>query len=420
VAAVALAAGLVVVVGGAPQAQADSTISYSGTTSGTASTIVLHSGDSFERTINPAGSVLATINDTTGNLVSASTTFAPAYSDNFAGPFNTWFYVGTLLEQQGGATGTITPTATEGVQDITVAVTNRLRVTVYKVATETTAHNPATDQKITLPERCWTDISMNLAGTVNRRTGDLSLAQDPFTIPPFPGDPGDTTNPPDPTDTNHRCQQATTSLNQQLAGTNNSVELNFSGGPTTAHVEATAQAPDSQLSITPRADLPKADFVVGGTATADLDFTAGTMSNISLDLDPIDETTPVDYTPNATGRATFELMSPTGSLSDSGTIGVDNASLSGTLRMHTSVWAGPTQNPGTLLADGATCYVDIAFTATGTLDRGTNLLKLDSTFTVPEFSPGASVSEGCWQQAVGLSNHLSGGGNTMSLVLLAG
>lgn len=416
----AVLAGLAAVALGttAIPARADTTFSYAGSTTGTASTIVLHKGDSYERSLNPTASVTAAIDQTTGTVTSATTSFAAGYTDPFLGPFNAYFYVGEQLTQQGAATGTATPSGTEAVLDVTIHVTNRLAMTVYKLPTSTSPETPATDQKFTLPTRCWVDLAMTLTGTANTRTGALHLVDDPFTIPQFPGDPGDTTNPPDPNDTNHRCQTATTSLNQQVAGPNNSADLTFSGGPTTAHLDATLQSPASLFSVASHPHLDAADYGLTGKIASDVNFSTSTLSNFTASIDPVQRSTGVG-TDGTTGRASFELLSTTGSLTPSGTTGVEDAAITATLRIHASVWGGQ-DTTGPVLANGTTCYVDVAFSGSGTLDQGTDELDVTGSVTIPSFPSGASTAEGCGGLASGLTDNVSGSGNSVTLHLLAG
>jgi len=303
-------------------ASADDIATYAGSTSGTASTITLNTGSAFERSINPAATATATINQTTGVITAATTSFDPANTDTFAGPFNFWLYVRAQLEQIGGATGTATPTVDPEVRDVVLNVTNRLRITVYRVKPDQPAapnpQNPATDQKLTLPERCWVDIPMTLTGTVNTTTGDLHLEQDPFTIPNFPGDPGDAANPGGTAD--HRCQLATSALNEQLAGPNNRADFNFTGNVTTTTTTTTTEA------TTTTTEAPTTTTEATTTTTeAPTTTTEATTTTSEAPTTTTSEATTTTEEPTTTTEAPSTTAAPTTSTTQSGQVAGDGS-----------------------------------------------------------------------------------------------
>jgi len=69
----------------------------------------------------------------------------------------------------------------------------------------------AADGKLTHPAKCFVDLDLTLAGTVDRGTNELKLAQSKFTIPNF---------------TFVGCGLMGSGRNLLVAGANNSIALN--------------------------------------------------------------------------------------------------------------------------------------------------------------------------------------------------
>ncbi|MBI2708329.1 MAG: hypothetical protein HYX34_01340 [Actinobacteria bacterium] len=380
------------------------TITYVGRTSGTQSTVTTNRGSQFERVINPEGTITAVLDDTAGTLVSATTSFAPAFTPTFTGPFGLLLYVRADLEQLGSSSGTATPSSTSGITNVAVTNTTRLRVTVYRTLDGT--QRPATDQKLTDPAKCYADLSLRLTGTANRRTGDLSVSQDPFTIPQFPN------GTPDPART---CGLATGSLNQQLAGANNSIVLNFTGGPTRAHYTGVSRGTSSTVVVRKGDPIFQRTLNPTGTIVADIDFTTGAVTNTVARFDPVTIKALPGILSSLPAWARINLTTigtPTATLTPSGTAGIDNITVRTTARMAVTVLALD-PNTGLKLTDPARCFVDVALTLQGTVDRGTDQLRLaQDPFRIPSFPAwgGCGLLLG-----PGLSLMVSGPANSISL-----
>jgi len=389
-----------------PQNAEATTINYSGATSGTQSSITIHRGDSFQRVLHPEGTVTATLDDTNKKVVGGTVALKPSFTDTFVGPFNLTLYVRTDLEQIGNVTGTATPSATAGSSDLAVNATNRLHLTVYVQSGATQA--PATDQKLTDPAKCSVDLALTLKGQANRRTGALSIAADPFTIPTFPAD-----NPADPSRT---CGFATGALNQQVAGANNAIALNFSGAPTTAHYTGVSTGTQSTIVI------KKGDFIFEktvhptGSIEADIDFTAGKITNTKTVFNPVDVAALPGVLAALPVNAHIEITTlapPAASLTPSGTPGIDNAKVSVKARMAVTATA---ITSSLKLTNPKTCYVDLDLALAGTVDRGTDALKVSQPkFTVPSFP-----FFGCGLLGPALTGMVSGKSNSINLNFVDG
>jgi len=213
----------------APASAATNT--YSGNS--TSGSIVLKKGDAtYERTLaNPTVSINGSVDDVTGAFT-ASTTFAPNYTDVFVGPFNLKLYVATSISQITPITGTIDP----GTGAVAATSSMKLAITVYSTP-DGTPH-PTTDTKLTNPSTCFVNIDFAFTGTYDGN-GGLTVADPDFVVPTFPGG---TTG----------CNLGTDSLNQQLAGPHNSVALTFAGtiaAPTTTTTTSTTIAPSTSTTM---------------------------------------------------------------------------------------------------------------------------------------------------------------------------
>lgn len=358
------------------------TVNYVGSTSGTQSSIVIHRGDQYERTLNPAGTIQATLDDTAQKVTSATVSFQSSYTPTFVGPFNLQLYVKADLEQVGAVTGTTSPSGTPGVVNLAAAATTRLRLTVFNAQAD--GIQRPTDGKLTDPTKCYVDLAMNLTGSANRRTGALQLKQDPFTIPAFPN------GTPDPART---CGLATGSLNVQLAGANNAINLNFTGGPTTAHYTGVSAPTGNSILIKKGDWIFQRSITPRSTIVADIDFQAGKVSNVVTRFDPISMAAlpgVLSKLPATARIDTTVVGTPVASMSPTGTPGLDNVSVQAKVRMAVTV--SLLSNPGVRLTDPAKCYVELPLNLTGTVDRGTDALTLGSPrFTIPAFPWGCGL-----------------------------
>lgn len=84
--------------------------------------------------------------------------------------------------------------------------------------------NPATDQVYANSTTCRSLLTLHLTGQFDIASRMLTAGQETFAIPDFPADTRSTGG-------TAGCTLATASLNQQLAGPNNSVSLTFGGTP---------------------------------------------------------------------------------------------------------------------------------------------------------------------------------------------
>jgi hypothetical protein len=382
------------------------TINYSGTTSGTQSTITIHRGDQYQRILHPEGTVTATLDDTNKKVLNGAVTLKPSYTETFVGPFNLVLYARTDLEQIGSVSGTATPSATEGVADLTVNATNRLHLTVYIQAGAT--QQPATDQKLTDPNKCHVDLALSLKGQANRRTGAMSVAADPFTIPAFPAD--------DPANPNLTCGFGTGALNQQVAGANNAISLNFTGGPTTAHYTGVSKGTQSTIVIKKGDLIFEKTVHPTGSIEADIDFAANKITNTKTVFNPVDVPALPGVLAALPVNAHIEITTlgpPTASLAPSGTPGIDNAKVAVKARMAVTATA---ITSSLKLTNPKTCYVDLSLDLSGTVDRGTDALKLSQPkFTVPSFP-----FFGCGLLGPALTAMVSGKSNSINLNFVDG
>jgi hypothetical protein len=390
----------------APSAGA-TTVAYTGTTSGTQSSITIHRGDQYQRVLNPTGSVTATLDDTNQKIASGKVALNPSFTATFVGPFNLNLYVRTDLEQIGQVTGTAKPSATApGTTDLVATATTRLHLTVYNQKGATQA--PATDPTLTDPVKCAVDLTLTLKGSANRRTGDLALTQDPFTIPTFPnGTP----------DANKTCGLATNALNTQVAGANNGIALNFKGGPTAAHYTGVTSGTQSTIVI------KKGDLIFSktvhptGSIVSDIDFVTNKITNTKVTFGALDVPALPGVLAAAPANAHIDLSlvgAPVATISPSGTPGIDNVNVATTARMAVTV--SLFSSPGVKLTNPATCYVDLKLNLAGTVDRGTDKLSLgQNPFTIPKFP-----FFGCGLVGPGLNSLVSGANNTIALNFVDG
>ncbi|QXC59304.1 LPXTG cell wall anchor domain-containing protein [Aquihabitans sp. G128] len=271
VAATAAASSLLV-----PTADA-ATNAYAGTT--TSGSIVLKQGDATnERTFaNPAVTIDGTVDDVTGAL-SATTTFAPSYTDVFTGPFNLKLYVAASITQVTPVTGTVDPSTGA------VAATSKMKLAITVFNTTSGTPNPATDGKLTNPATCFVTLDLDLAGTYDG-VGGLSIADPKFTVPTFPAG---TTG----------CNLGTDSLNTQLAGPNNAVSLVFAG---TVTAPTTTTSTSTTTSTT--APATTSTTVVDGstTTTTAVPETTTTLAGQTTTTAAATEPTPVAPTTTPPG-----------------------------------------------------------------------------------------------------------------------
>jgi hypothetical protein len=402
----ALGAALVTAAAGfglwpAPNAAA-TTVAYTGTTSGTQSSITIHRGDAYQRVLNPEGTVTATLDDTAKKIAGGQVMLKPSFTATFVGPFNLNLYVRTDLEQVGQVTGTATPSATTpGTTDLVATATTRLHLTVYNQ--KGTTQSPSTDPTLTDPVKCAVDLTLTLKGSANRRTGALSLKQDPFTIPTFPN------GTPDP---NKTCGLATNALNTQVAGANNAINLNFSGGPTSAHYTGVTTGTQSTIVIKKGNWLLEKTVHPTGTLVSDIDFTTNTVKNTKATFGSIDVPALPGILAAVPANAHIDMSvigTPAATIAPSGTPGIDKITVATTARMAVTV--SLFNDPGVKLTNPATCFVDIKLNLTGTVDRGTDALSLgQNPFTIPKFP-----FFGCGLLGTGLDTLVSGSNNTISL-----
>jgi hypothetical protein len=232
--AAAVVAGIFAAAGPTP-AGADA-YDYSGSVS--EGLITLKAGDpTYQRTlVDPGATLKASYDDATGAFT-GNTTFATAYTPTFSGPFGLQLYVGADLSQIAPVTGTVN-TSTNG---LTAATSLKFAVTVYNQVGA--AQVPATDGKLTDPAKCFVNVALDFVpatSSFNPGTGVAHVVDPLFAIPNFPAD---TTG----------CGIATDSINQQLAGTSNSVDLTFSGTTTPklgAPTAVAATAGNKQATVT--------------------------------------------------------------------------------------------------------------------------------------------------------------------------
>lgn len=393
----------VAAVGLVPSAANATTINYTGTTSGTQSTITIHRGDTYQRVLNPSGSINAVLDDTNHTITSGTVTFQPSFTPTFVGPFNLNVYVRTDLEQVGSVTGTATPDATtSGITDLVSNATTRLRVTVY--SQKGTVQDPTVDAKLSDPTKCWVDLPLTLKGTADRRAETVALKADPFTIPTFPNGTPDAT---------HTCGFATNALNTQVAGANNAIDLHFTGGPITAHYTGVTTGTQSTIVI------KKGDWFgfqqtvhPTGSIVADIDFSTYKTSNAVARFNPMDVPALPGVFSSLPANAHIVMTtigSPVATLTKGTTLGIDNISVSTTARMAVTVTLA--NNPSLALTNGTTCFVDISLKLTGTVDRGTDALKLSSpAFTIPKFADNS-----CGLMTIGVNSLITGPHNTIDL-----
>lgn len=384
----------------APSAGA-TTLQYSGSSTGTASTLTLHRGDSYERVLHPTGTITATLDDTNHTVTGGTVAFDPSYTDTFVGPFSLNLYVRTDLEQIGPASGSATDSGTPGVANVSVQSQNRLHLTVFRQKGAT--QDPATDGKMTDPAKCYVDLSLSLSGTADRRTGDLSVGADPFTIPAFPN------GTPDPAKT---CQLATSSLNAQVAGPNNAIALHFSGGPTSAHYTGKTTGTQSTIVIKKGNKLLERTVNPTGALVGDIDFTTGTLSNVSTTFSSITMKAFPGILSSLPAYAKIDMSTigtPAAALTPSGTPGIDTISVQTTARMAVTV--SLLSPNGIKLTNPSSCYVDLHLNLSGTVDRGTDKVSLNQNpFTIPSFGRGCGLLMG-----PALTLLVSGSSNSISL-----
>ena len=391
----------------APTAQA-TTISYSGTSTGTESTITIHRGDSYQRVLHPTGAVTAVLDDTAQKVVSSTVSLDPSYTETFP-VFSLKLYARTDIEQVGPVTGTATP-GPDGTTNISVLANTKLHLTVYNTADG--SQHPATDQKLTDPAKCVVDLPMTLTGSANRRTGSLSLHQDPFTIPNFPNGS---------VDPNLTCGLTTGALNAQVAGANNGIDLNFSGGPTSAHYTGVAK-PGASTIVIKKGDLIFEKTVKPtGSLVADIDFINGTTSNVVTKFDSVDVAALPGVLSAFPANAHIDITTtgaPAATLTPSGTPGIDNIGVKVSAKMAVTV--SLFKSPGIALTNPKTCFVTLNLNLTGTVDRGTDTVSIGQPkFTVPSFP--TSLFGGCGLLlGPALTGMVSGPNNSIALTFVDG
>jgi hypothetical protein len=107
------------------------------------------------------------------------------------------------------------------------------------------------------------------------------------------------------------------------------------------------------------------------------------------------------------------LGPPTASLAPSGTPGIDNAKVAVKARMAVTATA---ITSSLKLTNPKTCYVDLSLDLSGTVDRGTDALKLSQPkFTVPSFP-----FFGCGLLGPALTAMVSGKSNSINLNFVDG
>ena len=392
----------------APNAQA-TTISYTGTTTGAQSTITIHRGDSFQRILHPEGSVTAVLDDTAQTVVSGAVSLQPTYTETFP-VFAIPMYARTDIEQVGQTTGTATP-GPDGTSNLSVNANTKLHLTVYRQVGAT--QNPATDPKVTDPVKCVVDLPMTLTGSANRRTGALSLKQDPFTIPAFPNGS---------VDPNLTCGLATGALNAQVAGANNGIELNFSGGPTSAHYTGVSKGTASVIVIKKGDLLFEKTVNPTGSLVADIDFVTGQTTNVVTKFDSVNVAALPGVLSAFPANAKIDIATvgaPVATLTPSGTPGIDNITVKTSAKMGVTV--SLFKSPGIALTDPKKCFVTLSLNLTGTVDRGTDTVKLGQPkFTVPSFPIGL-FGGGCGLLlGPALTGMVSGSNNSIALTYVDG
>lgn len=240
--AVALVAGLCIVPASGPASAG--TIQFNSIA--TSGQFVLKKGDpSYQQILsNPTGTLTSSVDDQTG-AITASTTFAPSYTVNQLGPFNFILYIKADIIQSTPFTGTVSP---NGAVDVTG--NQILAITVYRTTTGTVGQsngqNPATDQILANGKDCRVTLTLHLTGSIDFATNAATIGQDPFVIPNFPVDNRSSGG------TTAGCAVASSAINQQLPGPNNTVSL--SAGGTAVHApeapgQVTATGGDGQATL---------------------------------------------------------------------------------------------------------------------------------------------------------------------------
>lgn len=376
------------------------TLTFQGTSGPGDSIVVTRQGESLENHLSPTGSVTAVLDDTHHTITSGAVTLDSAYSDLVPiGPF--YGYVRADFEQVGSISGTLANTATEGIQAVTVHTVTRLRMTVF--ATPNPEEHPDTDGQLSSPSTCWVDLDLALTGTVNRRTGFLSIGANPFTIPEFPGGATATSDQ----DCGEVGFQA---LNSIVAGSNNRITMNFSGTPTTVHYTGVTSGSQSTIVIRKGDPIFERTVHPAGSLVADIDFRTNTINNVVTKFDDLN----IPALPGLLAsfpvyaRIGMKILgTPTATLTPGTTVGIDNVTVSAKVRMAVTVSA---VSSSLTLTNPNTCYVDLRLNLAGTVDRGTDKLSLSSKFSIPPFP-----LLGCGLLSAGLTTMVSGSNNVANL-----
>ena len=372
------------------------TLDYVGSTSGTQSTVVIHKGDAHERTIHPTGRVTATLDDTAKKVIKSDVNFDPTWTD-IQVVAGLKVYTRTDMTQVGSATGSSAIDA-NGNAILSVKATTRLGMTVY--VSKDGTKKPDTDEKLAEAAKCYVDMPLTLAGSANRRTGAMSLAVDPFTIPYFGSVAGTT------------CGWATGDLNTQMAGTKNSLALNFTGGATTAHYTGITKGTQSRVTIKNGDAFLQRNISPSGTMSSDINFATHTVTNARTIFRPttVSALPPVlNFIPAYATIAMLPRTNPVVTMSASAKPGIDKITAKQKIRMSLAIVFG-TGDDATAVTDPAKCFVDIDLSLTGTADRGTDTVALSqSGFTIPAFPSG------CGALSELMTFLVSGSNNTISL-----
>jgi hypothetical protein len=376
------------------------TLTFLGTSGPGDSQVVTRVGEQYENHLSPTGSVIAVLDDTNQTITSGTVSLDSTYSSIVpAGPF--FGYIKADFEQVGAITGTTAHTATEGIDSLSVHVVTRLHVTTYvsKVAEQ----HPDTDGTVTDPATCWVDLDLSLTGSVNRRTGFLSLGQDGFTIPNFPGN--DTATP------GHDCGEVGYQvLDGIVSGSNNTMHLNFNGAPTTVHYTGVSTGDQSTIVVRKGDPIFSKTIHPLSSLVADIDFRTNAITNVDVKFDRINVAALPGLLAAIPVYAHIDLKllgTPVAALSPGTTPGIDRVTVSTKARMAVTVTA---ISNDLKLTNPSTCYVDLKLALAGTVDRGTDKLNLSGKFAIPAFP-----LFGCGLLSAGLTTMVSGPSNTVDL-----
>lgn len=245
----------------------------------TSGTLTIKAGDAdYERILAGMQGGIVMNTDDAGGAVSASTTFDPIITENFAGPFGLVLFLKAELAQTGPATGTYD----YDTGAVTANSQQRLTVTVYNndtpgaVVGDHSGQKPESQGSLS-GDKCNVLVNLALTGTIQDDGTVLALAQRGFSIPQFAD-----------------CALATDSLNKELAGPANNVELTYGGRiaaptttttTTTVATTATTVAPSTSTTIegtttTTEAEATTTTVAESSTTTAMANITTAPPSNV--------------------------------------------------------------------------------------------------------------------------------------------